>query len=226
MTIPSMPRKSNNSKFSDWGEYYKQMNFGAARFLKNIYNHAFFIDEILKCLTGPAKLLEVGVGTGSMATFFSYLGHNVIAVDNDREIIYKAGKFADKMNGRAKFLNVDAYALSRQFKENDFDLVYSQGFFEHFGNDDILELIRQQLLVAPQVVFSVPSKFYGEQSYGNERLMEIKEWTEILKDFQTNIQGYMYSGRGIRRIVRNLFKYPKNILPLSKYRQILIKIKR
>ncbi len=56
----------------------------------------------------------------------------------------------------------------------------SQGFFEHFQDDEIVALLRQQLRVANHVVFSVPNRAYGRKDRGDERLMTRDEWDAVL----------------------------------------------
>jgi hypothetical protein len=129
------------------------------------------------------------------------------------------------MNGRAKFVYCDAFKLSEKFMKNEFDVVYSQGFFEHFSDKKINTLIKEQLIIGKTVIFSVPSNFYPKKDFGNERLLSINEWKEILKDFKVDF--IMYYGTlflGFKYLLKNLLKYPKP--PLLKPCHLLIKITR
>jgi hypothetical protein len=46
-----------------------------------------------------------------------------------------------------------------------------------------VELLNEQLRVAPIVIFSVPNKFYGRRDKGDERLLSKKQWEKILDSF-------------------------------------------
>lgn len=62
------------------------------------------------------------------------------------------------------------------------------------------KLIDEQLRVAKKVVFSVPSKFYRIRDFGNERLLMIKKWGNILKNYEIEAMiPYYY-----RRLKKNL----------------------
>jgi hypothetical protein len=51
---------------------------------------------------------------------------------------------------------------------------------EHFSDEEIAGLLREQLRVSRSVVFSVPSDRYPRQDMGNERLMEPSRWAAIV----------------------------------------------
>lgn len=164
-----------------WGKYYNKIPT-LKEYLGNLLTHAEFLEEIIK--ENPKRILEVGIGTGGMSIFLSHLGYEVIGIDNDRNVLKNAKKLNKKLNGNAKFLYCDAFKLDKKFPKNFFDVVFSQGFFEHFGNEEIKELLNKQLKLAKKaVIFSVPSKYYGQKDFGNERLMSVKEWRKILKKF-------------------------------------------
>jgi SAM-dependent methyltransferase len=127
----------------------------------------------------PARILEIGSGTGSLAIFLSYFAQDVVSVDLSSEVLARAERNNRRLRGRARFQLGDAFSL-REFAPQSFDVAMSQGFFEHFQDDEIVALLRQQLRVANHVVFSVPNRAYGRQDRGDERLMTRDEWDAIL----------------------------------------------
>ena len=91
------------------------------------------------------------------------------------------------------FKKADAFNLP--FDDDSFDVCFSQGFLEHFSDDDIRKLLREQLRVSRKVLFSVPSFWYPRQDFGDERLMKKEDWLRILSEFKLEKASYY----GIRK---------------------------
>jgi SAM-dependent methyltransferase len=130
----------------------------------------------------------VGSGSGALSIFLSHLGYKIISIDDDKGVLNIARQNNAYLNGKVTFQKADAYRLP--FKDNSFDLCFSQGFFEHFDDEDIRKLVREQLRVAKVIIFSVPTFWYPRQDFGDERLMEKEDWQEILSQF--NIEKAIY----------------------------------
>jgi SAM-dependent methyltransferase len=171
-----------------WKEFYAK-KFTIQDFLNNLHWHSFFLELIYK--EKNRKILEVGSGSGSMCVFLSYLGLDVVAMDNDGQVLQHAKEFNNNLHGNAVFV----------LAEIIFDMVYHQGFLEHFSNDEIVLLIKKQLRVAKKVAFSVPSKYYPPQDFGNEALMSHDNWRRILCDFAIGESAYYYWEPRIRPIL-------------------------
>lgn len=186
---------------NEWNTYYKK-NTSVQEYYGDIIAHIPLFEEIIKENQNNGNILETGIGTGSMSIFLSHLGYNVVGIDNNEQILQEAIRLNksvvgidrkifinDKLienikEGKITFSQCDAFQLSNKFADHEFDIVFSQGFFEHFNNEEIVTLIKEQLKVGKCVIFSVPSNFYPvEGLFGNERLLSISEWGEILKDF-------------------------------------------
>jgi len=202
-----------------WNEFYKR-ELTLEGFLRDLSTHGRLFDEIIS--ENPESILEVGTGSGKMSIFLSLMGYSVTGIDNNPELIKRAKVNCKKFNGKASFRLVDAFSLSETFNSHSFDLVFSQGFFEHFSNEEISKLIEQQLTVGNVVVFSVPSKYHFK-GFGNERLLTLYQWREILEKY--NVERIYYYGEelGIIRFFKNLVRYPQP--PFKKPQHILIKIK-
>ncbi len=71
-------------------------------------------------------------------------------------------------------------AFNLPFADGAYDVAFSQGFFEHFEDADIENLLREQARVARRVVFSVPNAAYGVQDFGNERLLTKPAWDGLI----------------------------------------------
>lgn len=171
----------------NWSEVYSKA-LTLPEFIDNIYSHRVFLNAIFR--ENVQKLLEIGVGTGSMSIFLSYLGFQVTAVDNDDKVIKIAKQNNEILKGSLQVIKADAFSLP--FSNDSFDLVFHQGFLEHFFDKEIYELLTEQLRVAPIVVFSVPTRYYLSKSLG-ERLLTKTQWENILRGF--NVVESSYYGR-------------------------------
>jgi len=168
---------------------------------ENLKNHMKFLEKVVS--NKPGKVIEVGCGSGTMSAFLSARVANIVSVDNDPEVIASARENCGKLKGNVEFREEDAFNLS--FADDTFDVAFSQGFLEHFSDTDIRKLVREQLRVAKEVIFSAPSFYYRNRDFGNERLLLKRQWREILKGFNATEDGYyLYT----RRKKNLLLKFP------------------
>lgn len=197
---------------SNWGAYYTQKKVSVGSFLRNLSGHQELFEAIIAA--EPKKIIEVGSGSGAMCTFLSWLGYDVLSVDNDEKVLSDAAAFTKKWNGRCRYAAADAFSLSKDIQEKDFDVAFSQGFFEHFSDEQIRQLIDEQLAVASRVIFSVPSYYYRTRDFGNERLMYVNEWASILSKYSVvSILPYHPKLRGIKSLMADLFTKPWQLFP-------------
>ena len=138
-----------------WGQFYKEKNRGIAELISNVSAHKEFIKTIVDNApivdAKETRLLEVGTGTADMCIFMSWLGYKVTSIDNDQSVLENAMS-RDLMGtaGDLKLLKQDAFNLS--FSDKTFDIVFSQGFLEHFSDEEIVRLIAEQLRVGKKVI--------------------------------------------------------------------------
>ena len=114
-------------KFKSWGAFYGKGVTPLREFLGN-YHHTELFEAVLKFK--PKAVLEVGAGSGVMGILLSHLGCKTTSVDNDKAILAKAKQNNNQYSGSVKYVFGDAFKLP--FKNNTFDVAYSQGLFEHF----------------------------------------------------------------------------------------------
>jgi len=97
-----------------------------------------------------AKILDLGCGTGKLASFWKENNHNIIGVDiSDKalSITKKFGIDSIKADGIKKL----------PFKDNTFDLVYSDGLLEHFKNPT--PIIEEKFRVSKNYIFTIVPGF-------------------------------------------------------------------
>ena len=168
----------------------------------NINHHRYFIDLIVdwanRCSDHHIpKLLEVGVGTtATMSIYLSKRSFEVVGLDLDPLRVAKAIETNNKLGGYVKFIAMDAFDLPKFFKENTFDIAFSQGTMEHFNNDELEKILNAQLAVAKYAIFSVPSVNWPQKDFGNERKMTAEEWERMLKYFGIKIEYISYYQEG------------------------------
>jgi len=208
-------------EINSWSTYYS--NFSRLKTIRNNFVHSYYLFKILK--EKPKSVLEVGCGTGSQSSLLSYFIKDVYAIDNNVKVIKMAKNLNKGRNGRVKYIYADAFNLP--FENNRFDLCFSQGFFEHFSNKEILSLCKEQLRVANMLFFSVPSDNYFGKDFGNERLLSPKEWYEILhkfsNDYKIDIRYYLFD-LGIGSKIRMLKKTKSPVQIIKKPLHIIGKI--
>lgn len=162
--------------YATWDDYYHSRLTPYVH-CRNVFNHLPFILAVRRL--HPRALLEVGSGTGSMSIFFSYFVDRVLSVDLSPGIVERCQDANRRLKGNASFVEGDAFGLE-EFPEHAFDVAFSQGFFEHFSDDEILLLLQQQARAARRIVFSVPNDVYPRRDYGNERLLPKAWWDEMV----------------------------------------------
>lgn len=162
----------------EWNTFYKNPH-SLESFFEQLYVHSDFVERVLK--ERPLRIIEIGVGRGTFTAFFQLLGITCTAVDKDEGVIEKYKIFARLLGLKGEVCASDAFNLP--YPEKSFDIAISQGFFEHFSDDDTHKLIDEQLRVAKKVIFSVPSRFYRVRDFGNERLIKLDKWKIILDDY-------------------------------------------
>lgn len=146
--------------------------------------------KIMNLCPPPAKLLEVGCGSGILAGYFQDFGYQVVATDKDPAVLaYSRKRLMEEMLGLPVFLECDAFNISGSLAEfKPFDACYSQGLLEHFSDDQIISLLAEQLATAPLVIFSVPSENYPRQEFGDERNLPLAHWFGLMEQLKNSAE--------------------------------------
>ena len=138
--------------------------------------------KLIKKYSKGGKILESGAGTGVLSTYISSIGYDVIGIDIDDDILNLSKKIAKKYNAKKqpKFLKKSIFNLD--YKENYFDVSFSNGVLEHFTDDEIINTLKQQMKVAKIVIFGIPTKYFNKEEamYGDERYMDYNFWRNLI----------------------------------------------
>ena len=178
-----------------WGSFYKDICGSKKGLEAHIINNHQVIIHILSFIDKGDRVLEVGSGTGVLGCSFAEAGIEVISIDNDKEVLRLADINCKVMGAEIDFREGDAFKLD--FPDDYFAVAWSHGLVEHFPDEDIHQMLREQLRVAKVVVVGVPLKGYNGPNYGNERWMSELEWLWILKAYniaksETYMEGQMF----------------------------------
>jgi ubiquinone/menaquinone biosynthesis C-methylase UbiE len=156
------------------------------------YN-APLLNHIRELVPAPAKILEVGTGTGAIAVLLAAHGYEVLGIDNDPEVLERARSLAEHFRVPCRFAEGDAFDLSAH--RGRFDLAFSAGVIEHFAAPQASRMLREQGLAARHVLVVVPTWFAlknDPQTQGSDarpiRLPELRRLCEdagleVLKRF-------------------------------------------
>lgn len=120
------------------------------------------------------KILEIGVGMGGDSIFLAKKGAHLGAVDFTKEALEALRSNAKKAGVPIELIQADARHLP--IKDNTYDIVFHQGFLEHFTSP--LELVLEQKRILKPggfLVIDVPQRF---TSYTIKKhiLMTLGKW--------------------------------------------------
>lgn len=157
--------------------------------------YAPFIKEILRHDT--TEYLELGCGAGTITKAIrevNQLNSSHILIDACPKMLSLA--IENNVDYQCDFVCADitdsAYYERRNGLRFDFNrVVHSHGVLEHFNDDQILRILDHADNIAGIQVHYVPGAKWAIPSRGDERLLTIDHWREILQKAQVVL------GRGI-----------------------------
>jgi len=118
------------------------------------YNTPFF-EQVRATVPPPARVIEVGTGTGALSILLAAYGYDVLGVDKEPVIVKAAEELASHFPIRCRFEVGDGFDLSRY--ADRFDLAFSGGVLEHFAAPEAATLLRQQAVAARYVAAIIPT---------------------------------------------------------------------
>lgn len=138
---------------SHWQKYWKLPDH------QPLVRHEEMLANILATTSVKGKkVLEIGVGMGGDSIFLAQKGARVTAVDFTREALDRLRLNAKKSAVQIELIQADARHLP--MKDNSYDIIFHQGFLEHFTHP--LELVLEQKRVLKPggfLIIDVPQRF-------------------------------------------------------------------
>lgn len=209
----------SNTK-SHWGEIYQ----------KDIDKKGGNIPYVLGKINKKKKLcnlvekyanknvIECGSGTSVVSIYLATLGYDITAVDIEDDVIKLSKELAkdyyNTLNNCKPKLNFEKKSIFELGYEKDsFDVAFSNGVLEHFTDEEIIQIIKQQLYVAKTTIVGIPTKYFEskEAKYGNERVLELSYWRKLIRQSG----GIILEEVGMDRepLLKRLLNYKKYFKP-------------
>lgn len=176
--------KNGDFNFENWDDFFKNIPF---TFFRTSIIQEKYINTILNEVNNirnvnpdkKIKILEIAGGSGYTSAVLQDL-----LKDKNVEVYYSDLSENLCKIVAAKFglttLNVDSENIL--YEENSFDIIFHQGFLEHFSNDQIKTFLSEQSRVANVIVFDIPNdkRTNKIQEFGNERFLSNQEWKQLI----------------------------------------------
>lgn len=194
----------NNSTINHWETYWREENH------QPLVYHQEMLENIKKTIEVRGKdILEVGAGMGGDSIYLAKLGAKVTALDFSEKALTEIAKNAEKEKVIIKTIQANAEKIP--YPDNSFDLIFHQGFLEHFH--DPLKMISEQKRILRKdgfLVIDVPQKFTtytlkkhllmlsGKWFAGWEREFSISELENLIEKIgmeKVLIYGWGYYGK-------------------------------
>lgn len=159
-----------------WHEFYAaRMN---PRYWKHIEErYALFLNYISLSTKSSDRLHEAGCGAANISRVLrTKLENRLVLTDRCPEIL-KLAKINMQASERHEITTLD---LLEQ-KSPDAEITFSHGVLEHFTDEQIRLILKNQLHNSEKVVHYVPSAKYLTPSFGDERLLTPDQWNDICK---------------------------------------------
>jgi SAM-dependent methyltransferase len=181
--------------------------------------------EIITCLSAlnlnsQTRILEVGAGTGGDSATLSRFGAQVVCLDFSAQAVQLVAENARAL--QAPLLPVRGDAWTLPFRDDSFDVIFHQGFLEHFREP--MALVEEQVRVLKPggyLLVDVPQrytlyalkKFYrvhtGRWFAGWERSFSIFELRRIAEKFNLAVAGEY--GRGYSPHILHHLRYMQGL---------------
>lgn len=180
--------------------------------------------NLIKKYSKKNKLIESGSGTGVLSTYMASLGYDVTGIDIDEDILKLSKKITKNYNSKNKpnFQKKSIFELD--YRENTFDVSFSNGVLEHFTDEQIIDTLKQQMKIAKVVIFGIPTKYFNQEEamYGDERYMSYKFWRNLIN----NAGGMILEEKSMHYMNKRkrLLNFKKYFRPYP-YRIFVIKLK-
>lgn len=171
----------SENNFNNWQEFFAKIPF---TFYRTSLIQNKYINVIDKYTDKNADLLEIAGGSGYTTAVVADLvrtkNAKVTYSDIDKSLVDSVEINFDSIVN-LDFKHADAFKLP--FEDMEFDLIFHQGFLEHFNDQEIIDTLKEQARVADTIVFDVPNSRRSKkiQEFGNERFLSHSKWKSLVE---------------------------------------------
>ena len=128
---------------------------------------AFFpvLSDHMTLIPAPEMVLELGTGSGKWSAAFTIIGSHVTAVDNNQKMLEQVIDNFPSLHKAIWLLNDDA-AVLKWIPDKKYNLVFSEGLYEHFldieERERVINLWHSKLAPNGECLILVPDNNVAE----------------------------------------------------------------
>jgi trans-aconitate methyltransferase len=166
----------------NWPHFYSARRLGDSYVQYCRERYKPFINAIHDWTPPQQSLLEIGCGMGTITQIFAeyYLHHYLL--DSDADMLNMARCRLNRYRHKMTFIKGDA--RDHDYSPYSVHTIHSHGVLEHHSDDDILWIVKQAAKHCTVQIHYVPG-LYDKPSFGDERLLPITHWIELLNPIET-----------------------------------------
>lgn len=102
-----------------------------------------------------SRLLQVGIGPGTLAIYLSRCGYRVLGIDDSADVVALARENNQHLQGLAEYRVGSLFELTATFNGENFDAVFSAATLDHLVDGEIIRALREQFATAPLNIMTV-----------------------------------------------------------------------
>lgn len=198
---------------SSWYDIYKKEIENKGTILDYVDDKVKYkkkFTDLIEKYSPRKKIVEAGCGTGVVSTYMASLEYSTTAVDIDKDILNLAKEISKKYNAKKETVFSEMSILDLKFKDKEFDVSFSNGVVEHFNDQEIITILKEQMRIASTVVVGIPTRYFdqSEAMYGDERYLKFKYWRKLINQAGGKIiEEKSYHFAGIKEQIVEVKKY-------------------
>ncbi len=152
------------------------------------------------------RLLQVGIGPGTLAVYLSRCGYSVVGVEDNPDLVALARDNNARLEGAAQFQLGSMFSLEQLFGPNAFDAVFSASTLDHLVDEEIVNTLREQFRVAPLNIMSVHCDNLVPEMrglYEDDKLVKPRYWKNAIRragGMPVDTFGYAFSASRLGRL--------------------------
>jgi len=200
------------TNYENWQAFFDATNF---TFFRTSQIQKKYIEVVNDNLPAAGKALEIAGGSGYTSIILADLVRKRKATitysDLDQGLVDTVHEIFGGVKN-LKFRGIDSATIP--YENQYLDVIFHQGFLEHFTDEQIIAFLREQSRAAKVVVFDVPNgrRWSKVQEFGNERFLSHSKWQALVRQAGLNV----YKATA-RRFANPWKKYVPTVLAESEW---------
>lgn len=169
-----------------WAEYYQNRVNSPEYIVYFVKKYRPFLTKIVELMPDRIHgVAEFGCGIATTSKILRHRYTQLYGYDICDEMI----QLALENVGHDHNLLIHKWDITKKFPQpRRYDLIHSHGVLEHFSDVEIETIFYHQTSYTDHIVHYVPSIGYDKPSFGDERLMPLEKWKEILSAWNVELE--------------------------------------